>query len=43
MTINPNYMMKLFVPGPILIIPVVAVILNIIGFMVIQKVVDIKV
>jgi tight adherence protein B len=43
MTINPDYMMKLFAPGPTLIIPVVAVILNIMGFMVIQKVVDIKV
>jgi tight adherence protein B len=43
MTINPDYMMKLFVPGPILIIPIVAVIFNIAGFIVIQKVVDIKV
>jgi tight adherence protein B len=43
MTINPNYMMKLFEPGLTLAIPVVAVIFNIAGFMVIRKIVDIKV
>lgn len=43
MSINPNYMMKLFQPGKILIIPIVALILNIAGFLVIQKIVDIKV
>ncbi|MFV9506971.1 MAG: type II secretion system F family protein [Oscillochloridaceae bacterium umkhey_bin13] len=43
MTINPAYMMKLFAPGPILLIPIGAVILNLAGFLLIQKVVDIKV
>lgn len=43
MTINPQYMLKLFEPGPMLIIPVAAVILNLAGFLVIQKIVDIKV
>jgi tight adherence protein B len=43
MTINPDYMMKLFQPGPILLIPVIAVIFNLAGFLVIQKIVDIKV
>ncbi|HMQ34096.1 MAG TPA: type II secretion system F family protein [Chloroflexaceae bacterium] len=43
MTINPEYMLKLFAPGPLLVIPVGAVILNIAGFLAIQKIVDIKV
>lgn len=43
MVINPEYMMKLFQPGLTLVIPVAAVIFNIAGFLVIQKIVDIKV
>jgi tight adherence protein B len=43
MTINPGYMMELFKPGLRLIIPIFAVAMNIAGFLVIQKVVDIKV
>lgn len=43
MSINPNYMLKLFDPGPLLIIPIMAVVFNIAGFLVIQKIVDIKV
>jgi tight adherence protein B len=41
--INPKYMMQLFVPGWTLCIPISAVFFWIIGFMVIRKVVDIKV
>jgi len=43
MSINPNYMLKLFDPGPLLLIPIMAVVFNIAGFLVIQKIVDIKV
>jgi tight adherence protein B len=43
MTINPDYMLKLFLPGPTLIIPVVAGICNLAGFILIQRMVDIKV
>lgn len=43
MTINPAYMLKLFLPGPTLIIPVVAGICNLAGFILIQRMVDIKV
>lgn len=43
MVINPEYMMKLFQPGVLLCIPVGAVVLNVAGFVVIQKIVDIKV
>ncbi len=43
LTINPDYLLQLFQPGPILIIPVAAAILNVIGFLVIMRVVDIKV
>jgi tight adherence protein B len=43
LSINPGYMLKLFAPGPTLIIPIVAVIFNFAGFLVIQRIVDIKV
>lgn len=43
MTINPDYMLKLFLPGPTLIIPVAAGICNLAGFILIQRMVDIKV
>jgi tight adherence protein B len=43
MTINPDYMMKLFQPGMMLAIPITAVVFNLAGFLVIQKIVDIKV
>src|SRR5262249_21447440 len=42
-TINPKYIMKLFEPGWTLCIPVGAVFFWIVGFMVIRKIVDIKV
>lgn len=42
-TINPNYIMKLFEPGWTLCIPIGAVFFWIVGFLVIQKIVDIKV
>jgi len=41
--INPTYMMKLFKPGLTLCIPIGAVFFWILGFLVIRKVVDIKV
>jgi len=41
--INPKYMMKLFEPGWTLCIPIGAVFFWIVGFMVIRKIVDIKV
>lgn len=43
LTINPDYLMQLFQPRPTLIIPIAAAILNVIGFLVIMRVVDIKV
>ena len=43
MTINPDYMLKLCLPGPTLIIPVVAGVCNLAGFILIQRMVDIKV
>ena len=43
LSINPVYMLKLFQPGPFLVVPIGAVILNIAGFVVIQRIVDIKV
>lgn len=43
MTLNPEYMLQLFQPGLRLVIPLGAVILNLAGFLVIQKIVDIKV
>lgn len=43
LTINPEYIMKLFEPGLLLIIPAAAVVFNVAGFLVIQKIVDIKV
>lgn len=43
LTINPNYMMRLFAPGWTLCIPAFAVIMNVLGFAAIQKIVDIKI
>jgi tight adherence protein B len=42
LTINPGYIMKLFQPGWTLCIPFGALISSIIGFVVIQRIVDIK-
>jgi tight adherence protein B len=42
-TINPQYMMKLFQPGLTLCIPIGAVFFWLVGFMVIRKIVDIKI
>jgi tight adherence protein B len=42
-TINPKYIMKLFEPGWTLCIPIGAVFFWIIGFLIIRKIVDIKV
>ena len=41
--INPSYMMRLFTPGPTLCIPIGAIFFWILGFVVIRKLVDIKV
>jgi tight adherence protein B len=43
MGINPDYMLKLFQPGWTLAIPITAVVLNIMGFLFIRKIVDIKI
>lgn len=43
LTINPEYLLRLFEPGPLLIIPLGAAILNVLGFLVIMRIVDIKV
>lgn len=40
---NPEYMSRLFVRGPTLILPVIAVVLIFIGFLVTRKIVDIEV
>jgi tight adherence protein B len=42
-TINREYMMRLFTPGWTLVIPVVAVVLAVTGFLAIRKLADIKV
>ncbi len=42
-TINPKYIMKLFEPGWTLCIPIGAVFFWIVGFMIIRKIVDVKV
>ena len=42
-TINPTYIMKLFEPGWTLCIPIGAVFFWVVGFIIIQKIVDIKV
>lgn len=42
-TLNPEYMSRLFEPGPTLAIPAVAVVLVFIGFLIIRKIVDIEV
>jgi tight adherence protein B len=41
--LNPEYILDLFVPGPLLIIPGGALFMEFIGFLVIRKIVDIKV
>ncbi|MEI6777875.1 MAG: type II secretion system F family protein [Chloroflexales bacterium] len=41
--INPDYIKKLFQPGITLCIPIVAVVFSVVGFLVIQKISDIKV
>jgi tight adherence protein B len=41
--INPEYIKKLFEPGITLCIPIVAVVFSVVGFLVIQKIADIKV
>lgn len=43
LTINPDYIMRLFEPGWTLCIPLFAVIMNVLGFLAIQKIVDIKI
>ena len=40
---NPEYMLRLFQPGMIRLIPAIAVVLEVIGFVVIGKIVDIEV
>lgn len=42
-TINPTYMMRLFQPGLILCIPIGAFISAVVGFLIIQKIVDVRV
>lgn len=42
-TINPRYMMRLFQPGWTLCIPIGAVVFAVIGFVIIQRIVNIKV
>jgi tight adherence protein B len=41
--INPTYMGKLFQPGITLCIPITATVFAVVGFLVIQKIADIKV
>jgi tight adherence protein B len=41
--INPEYIKKLFQPGITLCIPIIAVVFSVVGFLVIQKIADIKV
>jgi tight adherence protein B len=41
--INPQYIQKLFQPGITLCIPIIAVIFSVVGFLIIQKIADIKV
>lgn len=42
-TINPTYMMRLFQPGLILCIPIGAFISSVIGFLIIRKIVDVRI
>ena len=42
-SINPQYMMRLFQPGWTLCIPIGAVVSSVVGFIVIQRIVDIKI
>jgi tight adherence protein B len=42
LAINPAYIMRLFEPGWILCIPIGAVISSVLGFILIQRIVDIK-
>jgi tight adherence protein B len=41
--INPGYIKKLFQPGITLCIPIIALVFSVVGFLVIQKIADIKV
>jgi Flp pilus assembly protein TadB len=41
--INSEYIMRLFEPGWIRLLPIAAVVMMIVGFMVIRKIVDIEV
>ncbi len=43
LVLNPAYIQQLFQPGLILFVPIGAVVLNVIGFLIIQKIADIKV
>jgi tight adherence protein B len=43
MIVNPEYEMQLFVPGPTLCIPIGAVILMVVGFILMRRIVDIEV
>lgn len=42
-TINPSYMMRLFEPGLLLCIPIGAFISSVLGFIVIQRIIDVRV
>ncbi len=41
--INPSYEMRLFTPGPTLCIPVGAAIAMVVGYIIMQRIVDIEV
>ena len=43
MLLNPSYMKQLFQPGVLLALPIAAVVLQVLGFLVISKIVDIEV
>jgi tight adherence protein B len=42
-TINPGYMLKLFQPGWTLCIPILAVVMSVVGFIVIRRIADVKI
>ncbi len=41
--INPDYVRELFAPGWVRILPISALVMQVIGFLVIRKIVDIEV
>ena len=43
MVVNPDYIMRLFTPGPTLCIPIGAVVLMVLGYFVMRRIVDIEV